>query len=345
LQRELANMAISVRDRIRGCLLGGAVGDALGAPVEFLSLADIRAAFGPEGIRDFAPAYGRIGAITDDTQMTLFTAEGLVRAHERGRERGICHYASMAHESYLRWLETQGGTSAHPNFEALQPSPLSLSPALRHRRGPGGTCLSALAGDRMGTIEEPINDSKGCGGVMRVAPVGLIGLKEPFTVGCEIAAVTHGHPSGYLAAGALAVLLDGVMAGCPLRMARDEAVEALRGWDGSEECLTALGRATADAERAGPALPDSVESLGAGWVAEEALAIAVRCALGARSFADGVLAAANHGGDSDSTASITGQILGALLGADAIPASWMERLEAREEIEETARSLRVTFRG
>jgi ADP-ribosyl-[dinitrogen reductase] hydrolase len=72
-------------DRIRGCLLGGAVGDALGAPVEFMSTDEIRAAFGPDGIEEFAFAYGRRGAVTDDTQMTLFTAEGLIRAEVRLR--------------------------------------------------------------------------------------------------------------------------------------------------------------------------------------------------------------------------------------------------------------------
>jgi ADP-ribosylglycohydrolase len=74
--------------RALGCILGGAAGDALGAPVEFMKRSEILARFGPQGIRDFAPAYGRIGAITDDTQMTLFTAEGLIRAWVRGLDRG-----------------------------------------------------------------------------------------------------------------------------------------------------------------------------------------------------------------------------------------------------------------
>ncbi len=337
-------MDLSLKDRIRGCLLGGAIGDALGAPVEFLSLAEIRAAFGPEGVRGLAPAYGRLGAITDDTQMTLFTVEGLVRAHERGRERGICHYASMVHESYLRWLETQGETSAHPNFATLEPSRLSLSPALRHQRGPGGTCLSALAGARMGALEERLNNSKGCGGVMRVAPVGLTGLADPFTVGCEVAAVTHSHPSGYLAAGALALALGRVMDGASLREGLAAGAAELTRWDGHEECLRALERAIGDADD-GPATPESVASLGAGWVAEEALAIAVRCALGAESFADGVLAAVNHGGDSDSTGSIAGSILGTALGVGAIPSGWIEAVEARAEIEWAAEALLTTFHG
>jgi hypothetical protein len=95
-------------DRIRGSLLGGAVGDALGAGIEFLSLEAIRERFGFLGVDDFVPAYGRVGAITDDTQMTLFTAEGLIRAWCRFEDRGICHPPSIVHHAYLRWLLTQG---------------------------------------------------------------------------------------------------------------------------------------------------------------------------------------------------------------------------------------------
>src|SRR6185437_11517812 len=94
--------------RCRGCLLGGAVGDALGAPVEFLSIDQIHNRFGPGGIRDFAPAYGRVGAITDDTQMALFTAEGLIRAAVREAGRGVCHPPTVVHRAYVRWLTTQG---------------------------------------------------------------------------------------------------------------------------------------------------------------------------------------------------------------------------------------------
>ncbi len=99
---------ISTRDRLRGSLLGGAVGDALGAPVEFMRLADIQQQFGPEGIGDYVRYHGKLGAITDDTQMTLFTAEGLLRAYVRGNLRGICCVTSVISHAYLRWLKTQG---------------------------------------------------------------------------------------------------------------------------------------------------------------------------------------------------------------------------------------------
>jgi ADP-ribosylglycohydrolase len=95
-------------DRIKGSLLGGAVGDALGAGIEFLSLDDVRERFGLFGVDDFVSVYGREGAITDDTQMTLFTTEGVIRSWVRMEERGICHIPSIVHHAYLRWLLTQG---------------------------------------------------------------------------------------------------------------------------------------------------------------------------------------------------------------------------------------------
>ena len=160
--------------RMVGCLLGGAVGDALGAPIEFMKLPEIRARFGPEGIRDYAPAYGRdAGAITDDTQMTLFTAEGLIRAAVRYAGRGICSPPSVVMHAYMRWLRTQGETSKHPFFAHGETGWLVGERDLWSRRAPGSTCLSAL---RNATDDDlfATNDSKGCGGIMRVAPVGLV---------------------------------------------------------------------------------------------------------------------------------------------------------------------------
>jgi ADP-ribosylglycohydrolase len=89
-------------ERTVGCFLGGAVGDALGAPVEFLSLDQIRQQFGADGIGDFSVAYGRIGAVTDDTQMTLFTAEGIIRTYQRARDRGQASYLGVLTYAYLR---------------------------------------------------------------------------------------------------------------------------------------------------------------------------------------------------------------------------------------------------
>jgi ADP-ribosyl-[dinitrogen reductase] hydrolase len=320
--------APSARDRFRGCLLGGAVGDALGAPVEFLRHSEIVARFGEQGIRNFAPAYGRFGAITDDTQMTLFTAEGLIRAAVRYANKGICNPITVIHRAYLRWLGTQGET---PTLDVPMDGWLATLPALWSQRAPGVTCLSALrAATELNTPAQ--NDSKGCGAVMRTAPIGLTaGADRVFDMAIEAAALTHGHPSGKLSAGFVSILVSKLVEGRPLVDAVEAGKDALRIQPDHLEVLMSIDRAQALA--AGPRLPgDLSERLGGGWVAEEAVAVSLYCALVSSSFRECVLLAVNQSGDSDSTGAIAGNIAGALYGVDAIPADWLDQLELRDEI-------------
>lgn len=317
-----------------GCLLGGALGDALGAPLEFMRLADIRQSFGPDGLCHLAPAYGRPGAITDDTQMALFTAEGLVQAWDRGSARGICDVVGTVHGAYLRWLKTQGETSTHPTFDPAATDGLAGLADLNARRAPGGTCLSALKAATAGSRCDPLNDSRGCGGLMRIAPVGLA-FAEAFDLGCDIAALTHGAPGGYLAAGCFAQIIADVCRGADLGAALAHARDLLVAELHHGRTLSAIEDAVALAAAGEPSAA-RLETLGEGWVAEEALAIAIYCALVAQDWVDGVVLAANHSGDSDSTASLTGNLLGALWGRQALPADWLVELELREIIEELA---------
>lgn len=326
------------KEHFRGCLLGGAVGDALGAAPEFWSLAEIRRRLGPAGVTGYVEASGRTGAITDDTQMTLFTAEALMRGHNRWLDRGICSMIRVGHQAYVRWLHTQGGPTRD---ETCLTGWLVGQAGLHHRRAPGNTCLGALETGRTGTIERPINDSKGCGGVMRVAPVGLANV-DHFRTACELAAITHGHPSGYLSAGAFAAIVHQLADGADLPGAIDAALERLRLEPGHEETTTAVLRAVELARRTTGA-PEDVEQLGGGWVGEEALAIALYCALQARDFAHGVLLAVNHGGDSDSTGSLAGNLLGLIHGEAGIPAPWLEALELHDLIAEVATDLWLHF--
>jgi ADP-ribosylglycohydrolase len=311
--------------------------------LEFDALERIRQRFGPRGIRDFVPGPPRCGAITDDTQMTLFTAEGLVLAARAGALQRPSELVRIVHRAYLRWLRTQGERSKHPSYERSTEGWLLGVPELHAQRAPGATCLAALRGERMGRLEHPLNTSKGCGGVMRVAPAGLArAVDDPFRLGCRLAALTHGHPTGHLAGGFLALAIRELVGGASFKAACAEALEELHRWPGSEECEAAVENALASAAK-GSATPECVESLGQGWVAEEALAIAVYCTRVAPDFETGVCLAVNHGGDSDSTGAIAGNLLGAALGADAIPCRWLENLELREEIEHVAQELWSTF--
>lgn len=331
----------TARNRFHGCLIGGAVGDALGGPVEFMHRAEILQHFGPKGITDYAPAYGGPGRITDDTQMTLFTAEGLLRGWVRGVLKGITSYPGVTAHAYLRWLRTQG---ERPGFETGMGSEtdgwLFQQRGLHSRRAPGNTCLSALRGlSSLGDMAR--NNSKGCGGVMRVAPVGLfvwrLGTratpKDAFRLGTELAGITHGHPTGSLTGGVLAVLVLALTDGACLPDALAAAKAILRGECHHKETLHALEQAEKLAT-IGLHHHEAIARLGQGWIAEEALAISVYCALVAKNFCDGVILAVNHDGDSDSTGAITGNLLGAMHGIKAIPAKWVEQLELRDVITE-----------
>lgn len=343
-----------------GCLLGGAVGDALGAAIEFDSIGSIRSKYGEKGLVDYVPCYGKKGAITDDTQMTLFTAEGLLRARCREVHKGISAvYEDMIHRAYLRWLITQSTKSVHDNFHVVQNGWLLTVKELHNRRAPGNTCLSALQCGMMGTIEKPINDSKGCGGVMRAAPVGLFGsmdngsVKEKakllyvFKLGCKSAAITHGHPSGYLPAGCLALIIANIISGQSIENAIKQTLPILKTHMGHEETLAAIKLALDfwKKKKLTPC-PETIEKMGGGWVGEEALAISLYCALASENdFEKGICLAVNHSGDSDSTGSITGNILGAALGRNSIPPRWLDELEFKDVIEDLAGDLLVLFKG
>ncbi|MQA86097.1 MAG: ADP-ribosylglycohydrolase family protein [Streptosporangiales bacterium] len=327
------------RGRVRGCLLGGAVGDALGAPIEFLSLDRIRADHGPAGVTGLEAMNGERGLVTDDTQMTLFTAEGLIRAGVR-EDCGVRPIPSVVHGAYLRWLDTQRYEGPSPEASGW----LARQPWLYAQRAPGNACITGLRSEGVGTLDRPKNpNSKGCGAVMRSAPFGLVPSGDPFRLAVECAVQTHGHPSGYLAAGAFALIVRRLVDGDGLPDAVQRALRALAGWPGNGEVTAAL-RAAVSA--AGPPSAERVESLGAGWVAEEALAIAVYCALtphhpgGTR---EALLLAVNHSGDSDSTGAICGNLLGARYGEAALPPDWVGQIEGRDAILKLADDFAAEF--
>ncbi|MEU6432167.1 ADP-ribosylglycohydrolase family protein [Microbispora sp. NPDC046973] len=340
--------------RVRGCLLGGAIGDALGAPVEFDSIAAIRRDHGKAGLTDLAPDWrGKTGLVTDDTQMTLFTVEGLIRADVRVRERGIGGgEVQVVRHAYLRWLDTQEHRMPPPADDLVRTGRLREHTWLYSRRAPGNACVSGLRAD-LGSLAAPgtpgpVNPrSKGCGTVMRSAPFGLA-TRDPraaFTLAADCAQITHGHPTGYLAAGAFAALICFLARGAALPTAVDDTLVLLAERPAHEETTTAIEAAVALAGGAEPS-PEAVETLGGGWVAEEALAIAVYCTLvSGDDIERALLLAVNHSGDSDSTGSLCGNLLGTVYGDAALPHRWVSRLEGRDTLIELADDFTTQFTG
>ncbi|MFF1868858.1 ADP-ribosylglycohydrolase family protein [Kitasatospora herbaricolor] len=354
------------RSRVRGSMLGGAVGDALGNPVEFLSLDAIRAEYGAAGVTGLVPdPEGVTGRVTDDTQMTLFTAEGLLLGYARSKEADGSggDGTALVREAYLRWLDTQDHAAPPPADAAgHRHGWLREERWLYARRAPGNACLSGLRsthvplrGGRPDGAPGPVNPhSKGCGTVMRSAPFGLTGLapEAAFELAAACAQITHGHPTGYYAAGAFAALVGHLVQGDSLEAAVLRTLHLLSRYEGHQETTAAL-RAALDLAADGEATPEKVESLGAGWVAEEALSIAVYAALAPtrpqvfhvdqhgrhchpnppRTQVEAAfLLSVNHSGDSDSTGSLCGNLLGALHGDVRLPHAWLSRVEGRAVI-------------
>src|SRR5262249_33246978 len=139
-------------------------------PLEFISAREI--AKRHPSPPDHLPVDGtHLALVSDDTQMTLFTAEGVIRAVQRYADRGICNPQGVLRNAYRRWYYTQTGEGGSESARGF----LLDDPRLHVRRAPGNTCLSALAsGEKtLSTVDAPPNDSKGCGAVMRAAPIGL----------------------------------------------------------------------------------------------------------------------------------------------------------------------------
>ena len=345
-------------DKIRGSMVGGAVGDALGYPVEFIcSYEGIQKRYGENGITRldttqwWLPDEEKSGKawISDDTQMTLFTACGLLNAKAQGKapKYAIC-------EAYLEWYYTQVGRKSSRHKDCW----IGDVPELNNRRAPGNTCITALQSILRG--KDPYNNSKGCGGIMRTAPVALYGavwrdtpegeplegrisnIKDVDMLAADAAEITHQHPLGWLSSALEAHVIYRIMQkDCPtvddfkaylsegydmlLSLYPNEGAGITQLRALTDKALGLVGSSASDV--------DNIEVIGEGWVAEETLAIAVYCAVKYfDNFEKAIIASVNHKGDSDSTGAVTGNILGAVVGYVAIPEFFKTDLELHDVI-------------
>lgn len=330
-----------------GCLLGGAVGDALGYPVKYMSYQEIIHTYGNRGKVELAVDETGKALISDVTQMTLFTVEGLIWAKRVENRHGYCNIPARCFYSYQRWLHTQELPVADETYQwALDDKRLDMhSPLLKRRdlyckRETDDILVKALMeakAQNYGTVEEPINDSVGCGGIVRSAPIGLslyLTPKKTYDTACQVAALTHSHPTSYISAGAFALIIAYLMKGCTIENAVIAMLNQLTQISGGEELVKRL-RMALDLYHEGEPSVSNLTQLGQGFMAEEALAMGVYAAL---CYSDNlkraVIFAVNHDGDSNSTAAICGNLVGAYLGKSSIPKDWLAKLECEDLIEE-----------
>lgn len=314
-------------DTIKAVLFGIAAGDTLGYQVEFMRMDEIRRRFGPEGVRDFPP-----GALwSDDSQMTHALAEGLLDAHGGLARRELIDpnfVMPFVTERFVEWAKSP-----------------------ENNRAPGGTCMAGCRNLAKGMSwrESGITRSKGCGGMMRAAPVGLLysTREDVLRIAKAQCICTHGSPSAYQSAQltALAVHLLGrrlVEPGELLDVLRT-TLAVLPNPDPKLTDLLWRVRGALDLVLEDEDTPEGIQqrvedgpkNLGESWHGDEAVASALFCFLLAAERGEGYVETVRYGantvGDSDSIAAVSGAFSGAWWGLDTapkgVPESWVDWVE------------------
>ncbi len=346
-----------LKDRIKGCLYGGAAGDALGYEIEFMDEGAIFSKYGRDGIQSYVCGINGKALISDDTQMTLFTAAGLLAWKAHGGDP----VRSYVRQAYIDWLITQ--MSDYDCRDMIEDydrkiSWLSDVEELYSQRAPGNTCMSSLIG--LVKSQKPINDyikdkrndSKGCGGIMRTAPIALMfeDTKEADFEAAQMSAITHCHSLGYMPSAVMAHIINRLVFSPNGQSLKEIVLEAkntvsdmFRKDRNIKYLEDVINKAVELSENDEDDL-ENIHKIGGGWVAEETLGIALYCCLKYENdFSKALIVSVNHSGDSDSTGAVTGNILGALTGFDKIDNKWKERLELSEVIDDISKDICRSF--
>lgn len=298
----------------RGCLLGGAVGDAKGYSER-------------ENGKDL---------ISDNTQLTSFTVDGLVWADDRAVNKGVYAYIPCLFYSYQKWYYTQTGSLADKSYKFILDGEILKWEELFARRGHGSTSLNSLEGsihNKFGNIKNRINNNKGCGSVMRAAPIGLYFCKNEntaFQIGLESAALTHGHIDAMLSTGLFAYIISGIIQGSEIKEVAMEGLAQLKRLEGHENCYNKIKQAII-LSNDDTKVNNAMEEIGRGRTAEEALALAIYLAIKfENNFEGAIVTAAKYNDHDDSISAICGNIMGTFLGDYEIPYKWIQKLELSE---------------
>lgn len=331
----------------RGCLLGMAVGDAMGYTVDSRSWREIQEDYGPNGLLGYDLVNG-YADVTSYTQLAAFTCNGLLLALTRGQLKGVMaplsRYVGL---SSREWAASQRpwGRPDRTFCWLLQ------QPELCRRHCMDTRMLDTLSRPTLGTLEEPKNSFVNPGSLTSAIGVGLfynpgrMKQQELDLLGAEVIALSHGSPLAFLSGAALTHIISRSLADpeIPLKKLVLETAKYIKDQFGHQysqcfEISNYLNMAVSLAEDPRQDTVSAMERLQCMNCAQ-VLAGAVYACLTMSSFDSAMIAAVNHSGRSAAVGAVAGAILGLRLGEQALPEFYVECLEPAETLQELADDL------
>ena len=327
-----------------GCLLGMAVGDAMGAAVEKKTYDEICETYGPAGLLGYDTVNG-LAEITSYTQVAAFALNGLLLAISRGQSHEAMGYVTLA-------LKEWCGVQHMPRDPKWRNCWLGKVSAFRRRKNMDPRTLDALTRDVLGSPKKPSNQAEGPGSLPAAVAVGLyfhperMQFHEIGLLGAQAVALTHGDPMTFLSGSVLAYVIAAVLHD-PERDLEDHfrmAAQTVADQFGKEfpQALQLRKKLLAALDRAKDpkaCYVQEMENIGCGTAAGVLAGAMYAVVAGGGDFDASAIIAVNHSGKSAAVGAIVGAILGARMGKDALPEFYLECLESAQVMEELTADL------
>ena len=332
----------------RGCLLGLAVGDAMGYAVDRLSWEEISRDYGPDGIRGYDLANG-YADVSSHTQIAAYTACGLLMGMTRRQRLGrVAPYTRYAELAMREWCQNQHARRLPDRTSCW----VSEVEDLRRRRCLDTRMLDTLSRERLGAPGASFNsfDSPGCLGAAVSAGAFFaperMAAYEVGSLGAGIVAMTHGDPMTFLSGAVTAYVIAGILQD-PETTLREHFLQATdvvaaqfgADYPQAETLKRLLYRATLLASNTLLPPRDAMEHLGCTTFAECLAGAMYTSLVSEKDFDSAMILAVNHSGRSAAVGALSGAFLGARLGAEAIPDFYLEGLESVQVLSELAEDL------
>ena len=323
---------MDVSERYRGCLLGLAVGDAMGYTIDDKSWEEIQENYGPEGLLGYDLQETEYATVTSYTQIAAYLSNGLLMSISRGKPDHM-RYCKLALREWTRSQQFYRDPEKTLCW-------IAKFPQFRRRRCRDARMLDNLRLEAYGTMSSPKNNNSAPGSLTAAVAAGMfyhpkrIAPEQVGPLAGELIAMTHGNPDAFLSGVVLAYVITGILQepDCPLQEQFAQAIAVMDGlfrsrFPQTERLARQFRKAIALARQESVSAQEGMERLQCLDGAQCLAGAMFACLRSPEDFDAAMITAVNHSGISAAVGAVTGAILGAKLGEEALPPFYLESLE------------------